>query len=219
MHRPAAAGVAVNIHGIPTARRARHSAGRSEVGAALRALPRAAAFAALLTLAPPARAFDTTDGGPDATVLALVHEIFAVLQPKSFAANREYCGFILRDADGAVRATPPVRGRAASCVSRWPEDIGGPTRIIASYHTHAGFVPGDWGEVPSDIDMESDRAGGYDGFVATPGGRLWFIDSSRNTARQLCPPGCVPADPAFVQRPPAIARKYSLDGLKRLFGD
>jgi len=38
---------------------------------------------------------------------------------------------------------------------------------------------------------------GVDGYVATPGGRLWFIDGQSGRARQICGLGCLTQDPDF----------------------
>jgi hypothetical protein len=46
--------------------------------------------------------------------------------------------------------------------------------------------------------MEGDADEGIDGYVATPGGRLWYIDTVDMVASQLCGIGCLPRDPKFV---------------------
>ena len=153
--------------------------------------------------------------GPDPEVLALVRGLFVTLQPKSFAAGREYCGFIGRRGDGALVASPPVQGAPASCAPELPDGA----EVVASYHTHGRFEIDDWGEVPSDIDLEGDIAMGVDGFIATPGGRLWHIDHRARTARQLCGIGCLPRDPRFrIVGPPKIAEEYSQRALADLLG-
>ena len=39
---------------------------------------------------------------------------------------------------------------------------------------------------------------GTNGYVATPGGRFWYIDGTSGSVYQLCAPGCLPRDPGFV---------------------
>ncbi|MEL6587917.1 MAG: hypothetical protein AAFQ50_14890, partial [Pseudomonadota bacterium] len=38
---------------------------------------------------------------------------------------------------------------------------------------------------------------GFD--VATPGGRLWYVDTTDMIVRQICGLGCLPQDPDFVE--------------------
>ena len=117
------------------------------------------------------------------------------MQPRSFAENREYCGFLGVDASASFRATPPVRGDAESCeIVGFPEDFV----VVASYHTHGGYAAELDSEVPSTDDVQSDVADRTFGYVATPGGRVWLVDWRDRTARQLCGPGCVASDPDFV---------------------
>jgi hypothetical protein len=146
----------------------------------------AAALLSLLCAAVPA-------SGQDSAEVAFVRGLFAALQPLSTVQNREYCGYIGYDAEGRLTATAPERGRAHSCEMEWPEDI----EVIASYHTQGGFDRNAWSEVPSIEDMEGDEADGIDGYVATPGGRLWYIDSSDMVASLICGIGCLPMDEDF----------------------
>ncbi|MEO0851346.1 MAG: DUF4329 domain-containing protein, partial [Pseudomonadota bacterium] len=69
-------------------------------------------------------------------------------------------------------------------------------------------------EVPSVSDMEGDADEGIDGYVATPGGRLWYIDTEDMVTYQICGRGCLPQDPAFTAFPDGwIAESYSYDQL------
>ena len=47
----------------------------------------------------------------------------------------------------------------------------------------------------------TDQAAEVDGYIATPGGRLWFLDSDTMVARQVCGIGCLPQAPEFVPAP------------------
>ncbi|MEM0948263.1 MAG: DUF4329 domain-containing protein [Pseudomonadota bacterium] len=117
------------------------------------------------------------------------------LQPRSIAENREYCGFLGRDASGEFRATAPVRGDAESCeIVGFPETF----EVIASYHTHGGYDFDIDSEVPSSDDITSDVADQTFGYIATPGGRIWLVDWRNRSASQLCEIDCVHSDPDFV---------------------
>lgn len=116
------------------------------------------------------------------------------LQQISFEENREYCGYLGRTADGRFAATRARKGQEDSCYMRWSSKID----IFASYHTHGGFDPDHYNEIPSTDDLRGDYADGVNGYVATPGGRLWFIDGQRRTARQICSIGCLQQDPEFI---------------------
>lgn len=155
-------------------------------------------------------AASTASAGPRAEV-ALIKEVFEEIQPLSFEKNREYCGYIGLDADGELVASEPRRGRKSSCTPRDPRNI---VVILASYHTHGGYEGHDAYEVPSVDDIESDEAEGIDGYVATPGGRLWYIDTEDMVISQLCRAGCVPQAEGYVPEPDAdIRQSYSYEEL------
>jgi hypothetical protein len=52
--------------------------------------------------------------------------------------------------------------------------------------------------VPSPEDVYSDSDEGLNGYVATPGGRFWFVDGRNETVSLICGIGCLPSDPEFV---------------------
>ena len=112
------------------------------------------------------------------------------LQPISIAESREYCGYIFETATGALAATAPRSGREEFCDLPPPDD-----NVLASYHTHGSFSEVYDNEVPSLDDVNSDFDAGIDGYISTPGGRLWLIDYDAQIARQLCPVMCVTSDP------------------------
>lgn len=148
---------------------------------------------------------------------ALIRQVFAQLQPISFRENAEYCGYVGLDEDGRLIASRATRGDAESCLSDDPVDI---TVITASYHTHAAYSPDYFAEVPSGDDMEGDEEEGIDGWVATPGGRLWFIDTEDMIARQVCGIGCLASDPRFVPGEIGdIEQSYSYRDLVRLLDE
>lgn len=126
---------------------------------------------------------------------ALVREIFAGLNPVSIAENIEYCGYVGFDVAGRLVASDPTPGDEASCLADDPVEID---LITASYHTHGAFSTDYANELPSGTDMEGDEAEGIDGWVATPGGRLWYIDTTDMVTFQICGIGCLPADPEFI---------------------
>lgn len=74
----------------------------------------------------------------DASELALIKRIFAKLQPISIRKNREYCGYVGRDAEGNVAFTKARRGRKGTCAPREPDELA---VVTASYHTHGPIRP------------------------------------------------------------------------------
>lgn len=159
-------------------------------------------------------AHPTASQAQPAAELAAARAILNQLQPRSFAENREYCGYIGVLGDGRYMATDVTRGRNDSCLSRADESrfVG----VTASFHTHAGFDPGADSEVPSSTDVEGDMSEGVNGYLATPGGRLWFIDGRTGVATQLCGPGCMGQDPDFVAGDAGpIAQRYTLQELRQ----
>ncbi|WP_368183708.1 DUF4329 domain-containing protein [Aestuariibius sp. HNIBRBA575] len=133
------------------------------------------------------------------------------LQARSFAERREYCGFLIVNAAGQISATPPRPGTFAGCSQDAPRPGMG---IFASYHTHGAYGRNYDNEVPSPTDLESDFHFGIDGYVSTPGGRIWQIEFDNRTARQVCGQGCVAVDPGFVPQGEAgIRATYTLPEL------
>lgn len=112
------------------------------------------------------------------------------LQQTSIAESREYCGYIYKTESGALAATAPARGGESFCDLSEPDDS-----VIASYHTHGGFSEDYDNEVPSVDDVTSDFDAGTDGYISTPGGRIWLVDYDAQIARQLCSEMCVTSDP------------------------
>ena len=150
-----------------------------------------------------------------ADLVALATQTLRDLQAQSFDRNREYCGMIGRDADGALVVSEPRRGWRSSCR---PKDPRGAVELVASYHTHGAWNPKFHSEIPSTDDVYSDMEEEVFGFVATPGGRLWMIDWRDGTARQICAQGCVPADDAYPQGGgDDIAQSYTLPELIEIF--
>ena len=149
----------------------------------------------------------------DAQEVALVRGIFADLQPLSFRKKREYCGYLGLTREGKLVATDAVPGDMASCTMEFPRDIA----VVASYHTHGTFDEGYYNEMPSLLDVESDSSAYLNGYVATPGGRLWYVDGRARVARQICGVGCLPVAPQFSNfADGAIAEVYTYDDLSAL---
>ncbi len=128
-----------------------------------------------------------------ASEIALIKRQFNELQKISIRQNREYCGYLVLDSQSRLSATPATRGRRDSCQADWPEGV----RVVASYHTHAAYDPDAISELPSTTDLEGDRFEGVNGYVATPGGRLWYINSATMTTRMICDVGCLTMDGRF----------------------
>lgn len=130
-----------------------------------------------------------------AVVDTFARNFLNTLQPLSIRERTEYCGYIFVDGAGNLQATPPVQGTFAGCNMFAPERGQG---IIASYHTHGAYNGRYDNEVPSVIDLESDFIFGIDGYVSTPGGRVWLVDFQTLSTQQICGRDCVFTDPGFV---------------------
>lgn len=128
--------------------------------------------------------------------ITIARATLAALQGPSFEDNIEFCGYLGYDAEENLVPTPASKGDNESCAYEGPEDG---YVLVLSYHTHAAFDPEYSSEIPSVADIESDEAEGIDGFVATPGGRLWYVDTTDMIVRQICGLGCLPQDPDFIE--------------------
>ncbi len=157
-----------------------------------------------LALAAPVSAQETSE-------VRLAREVLSGLQEASFREDREYCGYIGYDAAGVLIATAPTPGEQGSCLPDEPDQIN---LLTASYHTHGAYSPDYVNEVPSIDDVESDEAEGIDGYVATPGGRFWYVDTEDLVISQICGLGCLPSDPDFVRGSDGhIEPSYTYDAL------
>lgn len=135
------------------------------------------------------------------------------IQARSIAERREYCGYFFVDQTGQLRATVARPGTFASCEMPVPRPGQG---IYASYHTHGAYGRGFDNEVPSSIDLMSDFRFGLDGYVSTPGGRVWHVDNSTQSTRQICGLKCVISDPGFVPDTEAgMRQQFSLSDLQK----
>lgn len=145
--------------------------------------------------------------------IAFMSRLFSDIQPASFAARREYCGLIGVDAAGNFIATEPVKGRVSSCLP--PDPRFADFQVLASYHTHGAWHPDYLTELPSFEDMRTDIQDGTDGYIATPGGRFWYVDARNRLARQICGRGCLVSDPGYQPDPDfPVSGTYTLDDLR-----
>ena len=145
--------------------------------------------------------------------IAFVSRLFNDIQPTSIAEDREYCGLIGIDAAGDLIATEPRRGRVSSCLPPAPQSVD--FVVVASYHTHGSSSPEYLTEIPSFDDMRTDIEDDTDGYIATPGGRMWYVDARDRIARQICGLNCLVTDPGHIEDPDFIVRQtYTLDDLR-----
>ncbi|MEM8798336.1 MAG: DUF4329 domain-containing protein [Pseudomonadota bacterium] len=117
------------------------------------------------------------------------------IQAQSIREGVEYCGFIGYNRRGELSATDPKRGSSSNCFPPFFKPWG--FDAIASYHTHGSYHPQADTEVPSVRDLESDFDDGIDGYVATPGGRLWVNILREGQTVKLCGRNCLTSDPLF----------------------
>lgn len=127
--------------------------------------------------------------------VAFVKSALANVQEMSIAQNREYCGFVGLNIRGDYIISEPHKGRAGHCDIQEPP-LG--LRVLASYHTHGAYSEKFDSEIPSSDDLLGDIESGIDGYILTPGGRLWYNDRIREQAVLLCATGCISADRDFV---------------------
>ena len=146
--------------------------------------------------------------------VAFATDLFNGVQAQSITERREYCGLIGVDATGQYVATPARRGGKSSCLP--PMTAGAGSTVLASYHTHGAYDPDYLTEVPSFDDIRTDIEDDTDGYVATPGGRLWYVDARAQEARLICGAQCLVSDVRFEEDPafPVLPR-YSLDDLRQ----
>ncbi|MEM9249032.1 MAG: DUF4329 domain-containing protein [Pseudomonadota bacterium] len=175
----------------------------------------AAARALTASLAVFAPALPTTAGPfDDPQEYAMVLALFERIQHRSFDLNVELCGYIVEDASGHLRITGPFVGEDSSCSAAWPA-WGDP---IASWHTHGAYSPDAFNELPSDTDVDADWEEEVDGWVATPGGRLWHVDGDARTVSLVCGRDCLPSDPEYdPETTGPIADFYDYDALLERF--
>ncbi|WP_084631033.1 DUF4329 domain-containing protein [Ferrimonas senticii] len=125
----------------------------------------------------------------DRFALAVLQEA----QKLSFVNQREYCGLIGFDQNNRLIATRPNAGEEDSCVPVDDEQLD----MIASYHTHGSYSADADTETPSVDDLIADFSEGINGYVATPGGRVWVNSLESQATFLLCENGCIPIDPLF----------------------
>ena len=166
-----------------------------------------------------ARAAFTVKGPEDFVVTVAQSEVQAyaraqldAMQARSFADGIELCAIIYEDSDGDLGTTKVHTGDEAECNLRYFDEPG--MAPVASIHTHGAFDEDYDSELPSLIDLEGDIESQIDGYVATPGGRLWRIDWRQRRAVLVCREGCLQQDPAYRPCPgDSITATYSLPQL------
>ena len=143
-----------------------------------------------------------------------VKRILRVPQQRSFAQDREYCAYLWRSRNGRLKVIPFRAGGRNGCSPYWPTNG---IRPIASIHTHGAYDPGVPAEFPTTQDMDTDAAEGVNGYIATPGGRLWYLDARARVAVQLFGIGCLARDPHFrAGDDGTIRRRYTYDQLRAI---
>ncbi len=145
------------------------------------------------------------------TELDFITQVFNTLQPRSIIEKREYCGYLDLNAQGEYTITPPISGDFASCtLDEPPDDL----QLLASYHTHGSYDVQYDSEIPSYDDLNGDIYEQLNGYIATPGGRIWFNDANAERTIMLCDINCIIADPRFRPDPYGPNKQsYSIDEL------
>lgn len=155
---------------------------------------------------------------PQSEVQSFARQELDALQSRSFAEDLELCGIIFETSDRELGVSRPNAGDEGSCDIAYFDEPG--MVPIASFHTHGKHSRRYDGEVPSIVDIESDVSTGMDGYIATPGGRLWYVDHETATARMVCGEGCVTQDPNYrTCARDVIAQTYTIGELAERFSD
>lgn len=147
----------------------------------------------------------------------VAQDVLNELQPRSIREGVEYCGAIGYDAyhDEFV-VFEASRGQVHKCDFLVP--AFNEIEIVASYHTHGNYNTLYDSELPSPEDYYGDKESGTYGYVATPGGRLWFINPKTRSVMLICQNGCIISDRFFaphVERP--IRSFYTIEDLEKRF--
>jgi len=105
---------------------------------------------------------------------------------------------------GKLTVGPISQGTVDSCLPIMPKGV----KVVASFHTHGGFTASHWSEIPAIQDVDSDAAAQTNGWVSTPGGRIWFVNWKTRTVTEVCGIGCVTQDPRFRPNIPGPVRRF-----------
>jgi len=141
-------------------------------------------------------------------VQAFARARLGAMQARSFDDRLELCAIIFEDSEGKLQSSEVRPGDEATCDLKYFDAPG--MAPLASIHTHGAFDADYDSEVPSLIDLEGDIGDRMDGYVATPGGRLWRVDWQRERAVLVCGAGCLAQDPAYRACPDdTVAASYT----------
>ena len=141
--------------------------------------------------------------------------VLTQLQQITRRTGVETCGHLYRDRAGKLKITPISRGGESFCDQDWQDR---PDReLLAFFHSHGLYEPEIDSEVPTAFDIRSIMAPPpIDGWVVTPGGRIWHLDAASRSARLICGIGCAGSDPEFVKGDwGPIKNRYTLRELQR----
>ncbi|MGI9319304.1 MAG: DUF4329 domain-containing protein [bacterium] len=114
------------------------------------------------------------------------------VNPTSVAQNKEWGGYVYRNADGSYSYTNAVQGNATSVLLPAPSSAAPNGSVTtASYHTHAAFDPRYDNENFSPQDIISDELFGLDGYLATPAGQFKYHNVRNGRVTTLGGPGAL----------------------------
>jgi hypothetical protein len=119
-------------------------------------------------------------------------QVLNEVNPKSIAQNREWGGYVYRNADGSYSFTNARQGNATSILLPSPQTAAPSGAVTtASYHTHAAFDPRYDNENFSPQDILSDTLFRIDGYLATPAGQFKYHNVRNGRVSTLGGPGTI----------------------------
>lgn len=144
------------------------------------------------------------------------------IQGRSIRNNQEYCGVIFEDEEGSLQTSTIYPGGRAECTFDWGVPLG--FHVVASFHSHGGADAEYASEIPSSLDLATDIDARIDGFVGTPGGRIWHNQWQAEATEQICGEGCLVQDSRYetlkrmTSNRGRIATRYTMDQLNAIYG-
>ena len=106
-------------------------------------------------------------GDPFPNEIEAAGDAINYINPISIGQNREYGGYVVRNANGTYTATGPISGGPTGVSLGRP-----PVGTTADYHTHGGYDPRYNNENFSRDDLRGNAGLNINGYLGTPSGAI-----------------------------------------------